>query len=106
MKTIAKLNFLKYRVLEPRTAQNPRPRKAKAKDNTVEAKDFTNLSSRPRTSSRTTSLLEPVVALRFCGPQARDNMRTPFCSAGKKTKFYCTVASGESKPERSGAPLR
>ena len=61
VKTIAKLNFLKYRVLEPRTAQNPRPRRAeaKAKDNTVKAnvKDFTNLSLRPRTSSRTTSLL-------------------------------------------------
>ena len=56
VKTIAKLNFQKYRVLEPRTAQNPRPRRAK--DNTVEAKakDFTNLSSRSRTSSRTSSL--------------------------------------------------
>ena len=31
VKTIAKLNFLKYRVLEPRTAQNSRPRRAEAK---------------------------------------------------------------------------
>ena len=54
VKTIAKLNFKKYRVLEPRTAQNCRPRRAEAKDNTV--KDFTNLSSRTRTSSRTASL--------------------------------------------------
>ena len=62
VKTIAKLLiFLKYRVLEPRTAQNPTPRRSKAKDNMVEAKDFANLSSRtflrPRTSSRTTSLV-------------------------------------------------
>ena len=35
---------------------------------------------------------DAVVALRFCEPQARNNMRAPFSSAGKKTKFYCTVA--------------
>ena len=59
VKTIAKFNFEKYRVLELRTAQNPRPRRAEAKDKTVEAKakDFTNLSSRSRISSRATSLV-------------------------------------------------
>ena len=37
-------------------------------------------------------IVYPVVALRFFGPLARNNTRAPLSSAGKKTKFYCTVA--------------
>ena len=71
----------KHPVLEPRTAQNPRPRRAEAeaKDNTVEAKtkDFTNLSSRPRTSSRTTSLAIDAKDSDLCSGVAKTGGRTP-----------------------------